>query len=258
MSTSSVRGTLPNTTPSRQRKSDYLFPLFLYPGGEAQADLFAEQDAPVFNLNPLFVEEVQLATGLSFVGELGDLETSVGAVDIFHYVYAILHSPGYRARYAKPLRSGFPRVPLTADSELFASLVDHGRTLAGLHLLETPAAKVGGPAYPVPGLNVVDKQHPRYAAPGEEIGDDVSQGRVYISKSAPSSGIVGQYFEPVEPDVWDFHIGGIRVCGVVGNRRGRTLTATDLTEFQRIVVAIRGTLEAMARIDSLVPTWPMS
>ena len=31
--------------------------------------------------------------------------------DIFHYVYAVLHHPGYRARYAENLKRDLPRIP---------------------------------------------------------------------------------------------------------------------------------------------------
>jgi predicted helicase len=33
--------------------------------------------------------------------------------DIFHYVYAVLHSPQYRERYAENLKRELPRIPLT-------------------------------------------------------------------------------------------------------------------------------------------------
>ena len=35
---------------------------------------------------------------------------------IFHYIYAILHSDGYRARYADFLRRDYPRIPLPRDA----------------------------------------------------------------------------------------------------------------------------------------------
>jgi predicted helicase len=36
---------------------------------------------------------------------------------IFHYVYAVLHDPLYRERYAQNLKREFPRIPLYGDSE---------------------------------------------------------------------------------------------------------------------------------------------
>jgi predicted helicase len=51
--------------------------------------------------------------------------------DIFHYVYAVLHHPGYRQRYAENLKRELPRIPLAADFRAFASA---GEKLARLHL----------------------------------------------------------------------------------------------------------------------------
>jgi hypothetical protein len=57
--------------------------------------------------------------------------------DIFHYAYAVLHSPGYRSRYAEFLKTDFPRLPLTGNLELFRALALLGGELTALHLLES-------------------------------------------------------------------------------------------------------------------------
>ena len=58
--------------------------------------------------------------------------------DIFHYTYALFHSPGYRSRYAEFLKIDFPRLPLTGNLELFHSLARLGGELVALHLMESP------------------------------------------------------------------------------------------------------------------------
>jgi predicted helicase len=35
---------------------------------------------------------------------LGDLKKTFGPEDVFHYIYAVLHSPTYRGRYADFLK----------------------------------------------------------------------------------------------------------------------------------------------------------
>ena len=35
--------------------------------------------------------------------------------DIFHYVYAVLHHPAYRAKYEINLKREFPRIPFYED-----------------------------------------------------------------------------------------------------------------------------------------------
>jgi predicted helicase len=51
--------------------------------------------------------------------------------DIFHYVYGLLHHPGYRERYADNLKRELPRIPFAPDFQAFR---DAGRKLAELHL----------------------------------------------------------------------------------------------------------------------------
>jgi predicted helicase len=50
--------------------------------------------------------------------------------DIFHYVYAVLHHPVYREKYAANLRRELPRIPFAPD---FAALAKAGEKLAALH-----------------------------------------------------------------------------------------------------------------------------
>ena len=58
-------------------------------------------------------------------------DDSIGAEDVFAYVYAILHDPAYRQQYEVDLRREFPRVYFQDD---FAWWVQQGRGLLDLHL----------------------------------------------------------------------------------------------------------------------------
>jgi predicted helicase len=51
--------------------------------------------------------------------------------DIFHYVYGLLHHPGYRSRFGANLKKSLPRIPFAPDFQAFA---DAGRELAELHV----------------------------------------------------------------------------------------------------------------------------
>jgi predicted helicase len=51
--------------------------------------------------------------------------------DIFHYIYALLHHPTYRERYAANLRRELPRIPFVKG---FWEYVEAGRKLARLHV----------------------------------------------------------------------------------------------------------------------------
>ena len=55
-----------------------------------------------------------------------------------------------------------------------------------------------------------------------------------------------QYFEGVEPEVWDVHIGGYQVCEKwLKDRRGRELSYDDLKHYRQVVVALRETIRLM-------------
>ncbi|MFZ0594961.1 MAG: type ISP restriction/modification enzyme [Bryobacteraceae bacterium] len=58
-------------------------------------------------------------------------DNSITKHDIFHYIYAILHHPVYRERYAENLKRELPRIPFAPDFGAFATA---GKELARLHL----------------------------------------------------------------------------------------------------------------------------
>ena len=51
--------------------------------------------------------------------------------DIFHYIYAVLHHPAYREKFAENLKRELPRIPFAPD---FAAFAEAGRELARLHV----------------------------------------------------------------------------------------------------------------------------
>jgi predicted helicase len=220
---------------SDNQSIDSLYPVYYYPTRER---LLKEDRRP--NLNPDFVRDVEKHLGLSFVSDgTGDLKKTFGPEDIFHYMYAVFHSPIYRSRYAEFLKIDFPRLPLTSDRSLFASLTERGRDLVALHLMESPLLDARITSYPVPGEHLVEKV--RYVEKDK---------RVYINKE--------QYFEGVPQEAWEFRVGGYQVCDKwLKDRRGRNLSFDDLEHYQRIVVALQDTIRFMGEIDSLVPGWPI-
>jgi len=58
-------------------------------------------------------------------------DESISKNEIFHYVYALLHLPGYRERFADNLKKDLPRVPFLSDFPAFSKA---GNRLAALHL----------------------------------------------------------------------------------------------------------------------------
>ncbi len=58
-------------------------------------------------------------------------DESISKLDIFHYVYAVLHHPNYREHYQANLKRELPRLPFVSD---FWSYVKIGRRLGEIHV----------------------------------------------------------------------------------------------------------------------------
>jgi predicted helicase len=61
-------------------------------------------------------------------------DDSITRLDIFYYVYAVLHHPDYRARYADNLKRELPRIPLIGKVKDFRAFAEAGQELAKLHV----------------------------------------------------------------------------------------------------------------------------
>ncbi len=66
----------------------------------------------------------------------------------------------------------------------------------------------------------------------------------------------------IEPEVWEFQIGGYQVCAKWLKDRtirklGRPLSYDDITHYQSVVLALREPRQLMEEIDQIVPAWPI-
>ena len=230
------------------KERTYLFPLWLYVD-KGSTDLLGEKE-PRPNFSPSFVRAVATQLQLRQAGQHG-LPAGLTPEDIFHYAYAVFHSPGYRSRYAEFLKIDFPRLPLTGDLDLFRALARLGGELTALHLLESPKVDTFITTYTGP-------KNPE----GGRVGwsdDTVWLDAVATKKGQPATpGTIG--FRGVPEAVWNFHIGGYQVCEKwLKDRKGRTLSKDDIAHYQKIVVALTETIRLMAEIDAVIEQhggWP--
>lgn len=252
----------------------YCFPLYLYPdpmehGTTPRAEILdaspwaAGSNGRRPNLAPEYVSKLEEQLSLSFVHDgRGDMTSTFGPEDLFHFVYAVLHSPAYRASFADFLKIEFPRVPLNVDKDLFCALARKGLELLDIHLMRSSLLSRSITHYPIPGPNVVEPGFPHFIAMGEPDPTDgvqLDEGRVYINRSERTTGKRGQYFGGVPSEVWDFRIGGYQVCDKwLKERRGTVLSSGDLAHYEKIVVAVNETIRLMGEIDVLVPVWDLN
>ena len=218
-----------------------LFPLYTFPP-EALANTVNPRKP---NLDAKFTRAFASAVGLDFITDgAGDRTSTFGPEDIFRYIYAVLHSPEYRRRYADFLKSDFPRIPLPAHRAVFSALIIPGARLVSLHLMEADVRR-SAPAFPSSGSNQVDQV--RYAPPSSGL-----PGCVWINRE--------QYFESVEPEIWVSTIGGYRPAEKwLKDRKGRTLSEDDIDHYRKIVAALTDTRRLMTEIDEVIGKhggWP--
>ncbi len=223
--------------------SAYVFPLYLYPDPDAaQKNLFAALEPAERrpNLHPKLLPALAAAYGREPSPE-----------EVFYYIYAVLYAPTYRARYAAFLRMDFPRVPFTAEAEVFAALSALGRRLVDLHLLRSPeldppACRFENAAAPLsaPQSSIPTPQSPTVERGKTGLRYDAATERVYINAT--------QYFGPVPPDVWAYQVGGYQVCEKwLKDRQERRLTLDDIRTYCRIVTALGITLTIQEEIDGV-------
>jgi predicted helicase len=220
-------------------RSCTVFPLYLLEDDDSgQTRLSIHTRRP--NLNPEILMTLGSRLGLKTGGDFG-LPSGVSPEDIFHYAYAVFHSPGYRKRYAEFLRIDFPRLPLTSKIDLFRALKVLGAKVAELHLMESPK---------------LDKQVVTYIGHTKPEVEKIAyvDGTVWLDR-ALSSG-----FKGVPAAVWDFHIGGYQVCDKwLKDRKGCTLSKDDIAHYNKIVVALSETIRLMTKIDETIDEhggWP--
>lgn len=197
-----------NSISLQSKEISYVLPLYLYNDDGTNCKP---------NFNAEIVKKIE-----------GTLGKTVKPLEIFDYIYAILHSPSYRAKYKEFLKIDFPRIPYPKNTEDYHRLVAIGEQLRKLHLLEdVPQTKHA--QFNNPGSNMVDR--PEYK------GDSV-----WINKE--------QCFEDVPETAWNFYIGGYQPAQKwLKDRKGRTLTYDDIAHYRKIITVLLETDRLMKEID---------
>ncbi len=193
---------------------DYCFPLYCCPS-TTTPNMFQQAKTP--NLADWLLPKLNAAYGFAPTPE-----------QVLAYIYAVLYSPTYRQQYAEELRIDFPRVPFTADPDLFCRMAALGQDLIDLHLLRK-TVRVAGVRYQGQGSDTIERV--RYAE---------STGQVWINQN--------KYFENITPDMWRYRIGGYQVLEkYLKDRKGRVLT--DPIRYIHIAEAIAHTVGTGSRLS---------
>jgi predicted helicase len=178
------------------------------------------------------------ATGLHYT----DSDTSIGGCDfsplhVLDYVYGVLYSPNYRAKYAEQLKVEFPKIPIPDDAATFWKFVHAGDKLIRLHLMKDQSRdKSALVDYPFVGKGnmVVEKS----------ASSSYKDNRIYINKT--------QYFDGVPSEVWNFYIGGYQPLQKwIKSKKKSILSAEDIAHYSHMIYVIKSTQNIMKEIDEI-------
>ncbi len=234
----------------------YTFPLYLYPiaprlgqqtnlpGVEGQTGIGGRRA----NLSQRFVDALAAKTGLTPIQDGGGQPAvTFGPDDVFAFIYALVYSSSYRARYGNFFKNDFPRIPLPPCSA-FVELAEAGAELRNLHLSIENGSLKPVLNFPVRGSDTIEVGYPKYEAHNQD-------GAVFINAGA--NGRRSQFFGGISPDVWRLRIGGYPVCDHwLKERRGRRLSLEELTQFGRVIAGCEGTLRLTSKIDEILAGQP--
>ena len=219
------------TISSQTKEAGYVFPLYLYPEpGSIDSSRHPNLDEHIW-------AQINAAIGKDTAPE-----------DIFDYIYGVLHSPAYRARYKEFLKVDFPRIPYPKDQTEFEHFRSFGNRFRELHLMHSvPESPV---TFPESGSMSVEKvEFTSSAAPGVSAADtapiapELNAGRVYINAT--------QYFANVARTAWEFYIGGYQPAQKwLKDRKGRTLSFDDISHYGKIISVLTETARLMTEIDN--------
>ncbi len=220
----------------KTREVNYYFPLYLYESN--QKFIFKGQKR-------LDIDGVQKKLGESQENKrpnikkeifdlLGDkYKKAITPEGIFYYIYAVLYSNIYRKKYNEFLKIDFPKIPFTKDEKMFFKMSAFGKELVNLHLLKLPKLEKPIAKFSVTGDSQVKKREYQE-----------KEKRIYINDK--------QYFEKIEPEVWNYYIGGYQVMDKwLKDRIGSALSPKDVNHYLKVITALKYTIDLQEQIDKI-------
>jgi len=209
----------------------------------------AAQTAGIASIAPLYLKPEGLQTEWrpNFSPEVlaqltAHLPTQPTPIEIFDYIYGILHDPIYRQRFNEYLKRDFPRVPIiNAPKEndddfivtisMFHTYITAGERLRKLHLLQDkiPASIAFEPP----------------TSTNLEIG--AIKYKDEILQLNPNTQITG-----IPADVWAYRIGGYQVLDKwFKSHKGKTLTIDDFDHICNVVGLLGETIKIQENLKQL-------
>ncbi|MCL2198512.1 MAG: hypothetical protein FWB80_06285 [Defluviitaleaceae bacterium] len=205
------------------------------------------QSASVPQIAPLYIRDEKSGWipnfGSGIVAKLtAHMTTPPPTIEIFDYIYGILHDPIYRKRFGEYLKRDFPRVPIInapkegdydfiVTEDMFRAYVTAGERLRKLHLMQEK----------VPAHIKIDPP----TAVDLEIGAiKYKDGILHLN---PSKRITG-----ISEDVWNYRIGGYQVLDKwFKSHKGKTMRIDDFDHIATVVGLLAETIKIQSELAKL-------
>ena len=131
-------------------------------------------------------------TGTALERVRAQFGAAVSREDLFYAVYALLHAPAYRAKFAENLKRELPRLPLDElpiSSAQWAELVEIGRALGALHVgyENAPPAKLT--------LRDTTRAGDKYSFRVEKMRWNKDKSLLFVNDSIEMSGFTEAMFD---------------------------------------------------------------
>lgn len=211
----------------------YTFPLY-YISENSENLFYDDKNIPQSKWNVNFTKEFTKLIKEKYSSEFSPEE-------IMGYLYAVLHSPTYREKYAEFLKIDFPRIPFTDSEETFQHLSALGSQLIAIHLMEEETID----QLPNSGIELIGDPtdttvtKPQYIAEKEQL---------WINDHL--------HYTNIKENIFHFRIGGYQVVDkYLKDRKKRQLDIDEQEHVIKIAKIIARTIKLMDEIDENTKAW---
>lgn len=200
----------------------YIAPLYLY---EEDETIIKEKET---NFTQEFIDFVNTKPYANATPE-----------EILAYIYAVLYHPAYRERYSEYLKIDFPKIPFTDNIDIFTKMVNYGKELIDLHLMEKT------PNYQQIRINTNTND---YLTVVEKLNSKQrykeNENKIYINHTL--------FIEEISKEIWEYKIGSYQVIDKwLKYRIGRELDYNDLKLLEDMVKVIKRTIEIQEKLKEI-------
>lgn len=200
-----------------------IFPLYLYNTNEDQTKLNINQAQRKTNFTEKFrkYKDKELKR---YTDE-----------QIFYYIYGLLHSNEYRARYDEFLKRDFPRIDLSHNILEISKL---GQEISELHLLKHNILKQQSQWN-------IKKEGDSLSVNYKRKADIWQDNKIYLNETT--------YIEGVASEIYEFKVGGYQVLEKwLTDRKDTELTIDELLHYMKVIISLRETIRLMSEIDGVI------